>query len=102
MASLTLTAQIKHSSDAILAIKDINSVFALVLFGGLVDLKPELFFCHPRLNPFRSSNLGISNGGGVVEIKKAYFSTLFYSLLKHNKINLLGCFQGFISPLKAK
>lgn len=47
LASLTLTAEIEHSSDAILAIKDINRVFALVLLSGLVDLKPELFFCHP-------------------------------------------------------
>lgn len=47
LASLTLTAQIEHSFDAILAIKEIESVFALVLLGGLVDLKPELLSCHP-------------------------------------------------------
>lgn len=48
---LTLTAQIKHSSDAVFAIEQINSVFALVLLGGLVDLKPKPFICHPGLDP---------------------------------------------------
>lgn len=51
LALLTLTAQIKHSSDAVFAIEQINSVFALVLLGGLVDLKPKPFICHPGLDP---------------------------------------------------
>lgn len=51
LASLTLTAQIKHSFDAVLAIEQINSVFALVLLSGFVDLKPKPFFRHPRLDP---------------------------------------------------
>lgn len=89
LALLTLTAQIKHSSDAVFAIEQINSVFALVLLGGLVDLKPKPFICHPRLDPLWSSNLGISNGGGMQTIKEDIFFLLYF-LLESNKIKLLG------------
>lgn len=77
MASLTLTAQIEHSFDAILAIKEIEGVFALVLLGGLVDLKPEPFFCHPGLNPFGSSDLGISDGGNQ---ERLFFHSVLFVL----------------------
>lgn len=89
LALLTLTAQIKHSSDAVFAIIQINSVFALVLLSGLVDLKPKPFICHPRLDPLWSSNLGISNGGGMAIKEDIFF--LFYFLLESNIIKLLDC-----------
>lgn len=93
IVSLTPTAQIKHSFDAVLAIKDINGVFALVFLCGLIDLKPKTIFCHPWLDPFWSSDLGISNRWGVSSIKKwensirKHFSNLFYQSTKKESVS---------------
>lgn len=59
--SLTLARQIKDSLYTVLAIKDVHGVFALVLLGGLIDLKPKLLSCDSRLNSLWGGNLSIPN-----------------------------------------
>lgn len=61
-ASPTLSRQIKDSLYAVLAIKDVHGVFALVLLSGLIDLKPQLLSCDPGLNSLWGGDLWVSEG----------------------------------------
>lgn len=61
-ASRTLSRQIKDPLYTVLAIKDVHGVFALVLLSGLIDLKPQLLSCDPRLHSLWGGDLCISEG----------------------------------------